>query len=238
MRLKGVPAAVLLAACSGGDAIGTREEATFGDVLQVVQAVGVITELAVHGVLGAPETEPVCPAVSRVEGFSTVDYGPGCVPDSGLVPAGLAGSVRLDLGERLVADMDGLVLGGVALDGTLDARATPVSAVETTLRLDQLSPDAVELDLTIGMGQAPPFLVHGVAQRNEGGVGVPLAFEEVELDGGGDCLAPAAGSITIEQGLYEVVFTFDGSDRVAVSRSDGVTGALSPCGNGVRLNEE
>lgn len=229
MRRTAALACVVLCACGGSSGIGSREQASLGDALQVVQAVAVVAEVAQHGVLDAPETEPACPAVSRIQGFSTLDYGEGCVPDSGLVPDGLSGSVRLDIGDRVTTDLEGLALGGISLDGDLDARATPVSSFDTTLKLDQLTPDAVELDLTVGLGQAPPYLIHGDAQRNEGGVGVPVTFEELELEGGGDCLAPSAGAITIEQGLYDVTFTFKADGKAQVARSDGQEGELVVC---------
>lgn len=229
MRRPAILALVSLCACGGSSGLGSREQATLGDVLQVVQAVGVVTELVQHGVRAEPETEPLCPTVSRIQGFNTLDYKEGCVPDSGLVSGELAGSVRLDIGDRVSTDLEGLTLDGVALDGDLDARATPVSAYDTRLKLDQLAPDAVELAVTVGMGQAPPFTVHGDAQRNEGGVGVPVVFDEVSLSGGGDCLAPTAGSITTEQGLYDVTFTFADDGTAAVVRSDGQEGELTVC---------
>lgn len=232
------PGLLLLAGCGGSVGIGTREEGSLGDVLQIVQAVGVVTELAAHGVLDAPENEPTCPRVSRIEGFSTVDYGEGCLPDSGLVPAGLSGSARLDIGDRVSADLEGVLLGSVDLYGVLDARATPVSAVDMTLRLGQVAPDSVEMDLTIGMGQAPPFIIHGAAQRNAEGIGQPLEFDEVELQSGDGCLSPSAGSITIEQGLHDVTFTFDGEAMVLVSRSDGEVGEMDVCAHDRPLNEE
>ena len=119
------PGLLLLAGCGGSVGIGTREEGSLGDVLQIVQAVGVVTELAAHGVLDVPENEPTCPRVSRIEGFSTVDYGEGCLPDSGLVPAGLSGSARLDIGDRVSADLEGVLLGSVDLYGVLDAGEAP-----------------------------------------------------------------------------------------------------------------
>lgn len=218
-----------LAACATSDGIGSREQSSLGEALQVVQAAAVVAEIATHGVLAEPEEAPVCPAVSRVQGFATIDYGDGCVPDSGLVPVGMGGSVRLDIGARVTADLDGLFVGDVALDGALDARATPVSSVDTTLKLDQLDPDAVVIALTLGLGQAPPYSIHGTAQRNEGGVGVPLDFDEVVLPIDGDCLAPTSGAITIEQGLYDVTFTFSDDGTASVDRSDGAVGELDVC---------
>jgi hypothetical protein len=219
----------LLAACASSDGIGTREQTTLGDALQVVQATAVIAEIAAHGVLAEPEVEPLCPVVSRVQGFATLDYGDGCVPDSGLVPAGMAGSVRVDIGDRVTTDLDGLFVGGVAIDGDLDARATPVSSFDTTLKLDQVDPDAVVVSVAVGLGQAPPYGIHGDAQRNEAGVGVPVTFDEVVLPTDGDCLAPSSGSITIEQGLYDVTYTFADDGTAAVARSDGAEGELPVC---------
>lgn len=218
-----------LAACASPDSIGSREQSTLGDALQVVQAVAVVTEIASHGVLSAPEVEPLCPLVSRIQGFATIDYGDGCVPDSGLVPVGMAGSTRLDIGDQVTTDMTGLSVGGIAVDGALDARATPVSALDTVLKLDQADPDAVVVGVSVGLGQAPPYSIHGDAQRNEAGVGVPVTFDEVILAAGGACLAPISGTITIEQGLYDVMFTFADDGTAAVVRSDGAEGELSVC---------
>lgn len=233
-----VPLAWLpLAACSSTDGIGSREQTSLGAALQVVQAAALLAEVAAHGVLAEPEVAPVCPSVSRIQGYATLQYGDGCVPDSGLVPVGLAGSIRLDLGDRVTGDLSGLRAGGIGLDGDLDARATPVSSFDTTLQLDQLDPDAVVVALTVGLGQAPPYSLHGDAQRNEGGVGVPVAFDAVVLPPGGDCLAPTAGAITIEQGLYDVVFTFADDGTAAVSRSDGAEGSLPVCDHAAALTE-
>lgn len=233
-----VPLACLLStACGSPNGIGSREQASLGEALQVVQATAILAELAAHGVLAEPEVEPLCPAVSRVQGFATLDYADGCVPDSGLVPAGMAGSVRLDIGERVTTDLAGLSVGGVALDGDLDARATPVSSFDSTLKLDQVDPDAVVVEVAIGLGQAPPYSIHGDTQRNEAGVGVPMAFDEVVLPTDGDCLAPTAGAISMEQGLYDLTFTFSEDGMAAVSRSDGAEGELEVCAHAAALVE-
>lgn len=229
MRRSHLWACVMLGSCGGPSAVGQREQESLGAVLQTVQAVAAVVEVAHHGVLPGTGAEPTCPAVSRVQGFATIDYGDGCIPDSGLVRARMSGAIRLDVDDRVTARFAGLSMDDVDLEGRLDARATPVSRFDGVLLLDQPTPDGVVLALSVGLGQAPPYILHGTAQRTEGGLGVPVEFEEVELPVEGPCLAPISGTATVEQGLHQVAFRFTDDGGVVVSRSDGVEGTLHAC---------
>jgi hypothetical protein len=218
----------LLVAC-GTESIGGSEEASLVRLMHVIEAVAFAAEVSGHGVLAAADPPTECPVVSGIQGFATLDYGEGCVPDSGLVLGPVAGSVRLDVGDQVTTDVDGLQAGGVPLDGELTARATPVSHVELGLKLDGVEDlDEVELDITLGLGQSPPLRVSGTAQLNAGGVGVPVTLADLMIPPSG-CLAPEEGSATIEQGLTLVTFEFGADGMVHASTSRDAEGELDVC---------
>lgn len=218
----------LLVACGTGS-IGRNEEASLTRVLRVVEAVAFVGEVVHHGVLAVADPPPSCPEISGIQGFSTLDYGDGCVPDSGFVLGPVVGSIRLDVGDDVTTDLGGLTAGRVALDGRLTARATPVSGLQLELGLEGVDDlDEVEMDVTLGLGQSPPLRVTGAAQLNSAGVGVPVTLEDVEIPPSG-CLAPEAGVATIEQGLYTVTFAFAPGGIVQVSTSRGAEGELDAC---------
>jgi hypothetical protein len=218
----------LLVAC-GTESIGRNEESSLTRVLRVVEAVAFAGEVTHHGVVDAPDPPTTCPELSGIQGFSTIDYGDGCVPDSGFVLGPVAGSVRLDVGDEVSTDVSGLTAGSVVLDGALTARATPVSGLQLDLGLDGVDDlDEIEMDVTLGLGQSPPLRATGTAQLNSAGVGVPVTLEEVEIPPSG-CLAPESGVATIEQGLYTVTFEFAPDGVVAVSTSRGAEGELDAC---------
>jgi hypothetical protein len=225
------PVLVLLAlpAC-GTPELGARDVASVGLLLQAVEAASLVAEIARHGVLPEPDEPPACPAVSRVSGYVTLDYGGGCSPDTGWVLGELTGTTRLDLGEDVTADLDGLTAGGIALDGEVTARRTPVSDVAIDLGLDLADPDAFELTLTIGLGQAPPLRIDGTAQRNAGGVGNPMTLTDLVVPAPTDgCFAPTSGTATVESGFYGLSLTFAADGTTAVVRDDGAEGTIDTC---------
>lgn len=227
---RSILAILLLPAC-GSATLGAKEAESVGLVLQAIEAAALVAEIAQHGVLPEPESEPVCPQVSRISGYVTLDYGDGCVPDSGWVAGAVSGTTRLDLGsDEVTADLAEMAAGGVALDGELSARPTPVSDLVVDLELDTDDPDELELAVTVGLGQAPPLRMDGTAQRNAGGVGNPMTLAGLVVPvPDGDCFAPTAGTATVESGIYSLSLTFEDDGTTSVVRSDDAEGSVDTC---------
>jgi len=70
------------------------------------------------------KAEGYCPEVTSTTSSITLDYGEGCVPDSGLVPYEVSGSVTLErdyIARSLTGTADELVYGPAAVDGYVTA---------------------------------------------------------------------------------------------------------------------
>lgn len=233
MRLP--PLALLLAACSSSDDIGAKEQASVALALQAIEISALAAEVVAPARLDLDEEATTCPAMSRIEGYVTVDYD-ACVPQRGWVRGAMDGGYRLDLtSESVSTAVDSVSVGPVVVDADFEAELAEGGALSAALDLTSSEIPQARLELTPIL--TGPLTLTGLATLSTG------EAQEVVLDGvtvatGSGCFAPTGGVVQLEQGLLDLTITFgaDGLAEVVTSRDQA--GQVDVCGLGASLFTE
>lgn len=150
-----------------------------------------------------------CPIVTRSLGSLTIDYGTGCVPESGLLPGEIAGSLTLTrdaLNRTVTGTFTGLTYNQHSIDGEVSGSYTR----QGTDGLDLME----SMDLTIGVGGDSLDLVEDLT--------VQIRQTEVVLEGAVDYTDPTS------------VFSLD-ADGVAMNYVDLLASCPLPHGGMVTV---
>ncbi len=165
--------------------------------------------------------EDDCPYVTHGDGTVTVDYGDGCIPDSGIVFGEISGAATatIDLDERAISgSFDQLGYMGYEIDGELGVDFTR----EAGVGIDLLQ----QMDLTFTAGATvlslyedlqltlryTYMLVDGEIDYDAGWDSFDIEFEDVQWDYDNltlTCPLPSSGSLRVQWEVFNVLFTFD-----------------------------
>lgn len=227
----GLLALSLLGACRKDDGPSSAERRAATAAIQAIELVAFAAELATPAVLGASSDATLCPAVSRVGGFVTLDFGDGCVPDRGWVGGPIAGTTRLEVGTTAAAvPVDGLEAGGGPLAGVVEL---VLGGAGGTVLVAELRPGLAEAPVRVGTE------LFFTAADGEAGFTGPLRVQDVDgadvtVDadglrvaplGGAPCFAPVAGTAAATYGVNTSTLTFadDGTVALRGSRDESET---------------
>jgi hypothetical protein len=199
-----------------------------------------ITRTVDDAVGSKPMKAGTCPEITREVGQIVIDYGTGCVPESGLVPGTVAGTITLDrdaVARTVTGSFDALTYDGQTLDGTVMASYTLLGGA-TGIDLAQ----AVDLTLTTGNAtihvtsdaqvgvratnvtlDGNLSIDDGTTERLLGADGIEMAYADLATAA---CPLPRAGTLAVTWDQVAVTITFD-ADSPSTGYATVTSGVLS-----------
>jgi hypothetical protein len=220
-------APVLVIVGCADDGIGAREQSSVALSLQAIEVGALAGELLAPARLDLAEDATTCPAMSRIEGYVTVDYD-ACVPQRGWVRGAVNGGLRLDLTASDVStEVTDLKVGTVGVDGDLSGGLAAGDNVEGSIDLDGSDIPQARLDLTALMDGT--LTLSGDVTLSVGEA-IVVTLDAVTVAPGSGCFAPTGGGAMLEQGLVDVAISFsdDGTADITTSRDE--SGTIDLCG--------
>ncbi len=223
--------ALVLGGCGRDEGPSGAERRAATAAIQAIELVALAAEIAAPAVLGPASDTTLCPAVSRVGGFVTLDYGDGCLPDRGWVGGPVSGSTRLEVGTTAaVLALDGLSAGGGPLGGgvelVLGGAGGTVLVASLRPGLDD-APVQVETELFFAVDGADATFTGPLRVQDVDGADVTVDADGLVVAplGSAPCFAPAAGTAAATYGINTSTLTFsdDGTVSLRGSRDERAT---------------
>ncbi len=183
--------------------------------------------------------EDDCPYITVGEGTVTVDYGEGCVPDSGIIFGEVSGAftASVDRDERAAsASFESMGWMGYGIDGTMavDFDRQPGIGVDLTEQVDMTFTDGgVTLSLVEEVAVTLRYtymVVDGHIDYDAGYDSFDIEADEVQWDYDNltlTCPLPSSGTMRVQWEIFDVLFTFDdnspqtGEVQVESTRNEG-----------------
>lgn len=197
--------------------------AASNDALTATMVATDITRTVDDAVGSKPLKAGTCPEITREVGQIVIDYGTGCVPESGLVAGTVAGTITLDRdlqGRTATGSFDALTYDGHTLDGTVMVGYTLLggtSGVDLVEEIDLLLTAGsatvhVTSDVEVGV-RATHVTVDGDLTYGDGttdflldAAGLELAYADLATAA---CPLPRAGTLAVTWDQIAVSIAFD-----------------------------